>query len=182
MMRARERSERILDEGAVAAAVERMADAVYEGCADPSALVLVGIRTGGVPLAERLARRLQSKVGHTIPIGTLDITLYRDDLLRSLDQPEVGPTQIPVGLKDRWVVLVDDVVFTGRTVRAAIDALMDFGRPRRIVLAVLVDRGGREVPIAPDVVGRVVKAPLEARIEVDLKEVQGRDEVRILFG
>ncbi len=182
-MKARPKSKRLLDGEAIEAALSRMAEELLEACESPESLCLVGIRTGGVPLADRLAARMEPVLGRALERGTLDITLYRDDLLRGLDQPQVGPTRLRFGLKDRWVVLVDDVLFTGRTVRAAIDALMDFGRPRRIVLATLVDRGGRELPIQPDVVGQVLEIPgrsSDASVEVRLQETHGLDEVVLL--
>jgi len=174
------KQKRILDAAQMEAALDRMAEALLAQCEAPEALCLVGIRRGGVPLADRLADRIEPKLGRAVEKGTLDITLYRDDLLGGLDQPQVGPTRLRFGLKDRWVVLVDDVVFTGRTVRAAIDALMDFGRPRRIVLAALVDRGGRELPIQPDVVGEVLEVAPGASVEVRLAETHGRDEVLLI--
>ena len=179
-MSVRKKSKRLLDGPAIEEALDRMAEELLEGCEAPDSLCLVGIRTGGVPLADRLAARMEPSLGRALERGTLDITLYRDDLLRGLDQPQVGPTRLRFGLKDRWVVLVDDVLFTGRTLRAAIDALMDFGRPRRIVLAALVDRGGRELPIAPDVVGQVLDVPDGGSVEVRLQETHGTDEVVLL--
>lgn len=143
-------------------------------------LALVGVRTGGVPLAERLARLVADRTGTAPPLGVLDITLYRDDVFRGLEQPEVGPTDITFPVGDRILCLVDDVLYTGRTVRAALDELMDFGRPRRVLLAVLVDRGGRELPIQADLVGEVLDVAADESVQVRLKETHGKDEVMIL--
>jgi pyrimidine operon attenuation protein/uracil phosphoribosyltransferase len=154
----------------------------------PSALVLVGIRTAGVPLAARLARAIE-KLGHPAPaLGAIDITLYRDDAATALPRPEVGVTEIPgATLEGRRVVLVDDVLFTGRTIRAALDALMDYGRPRTVELAVLVDRGHRELPIQPDYAGQVLDTELGEEVRVHLAELTveggehgGPDRVELL--
>jgi pyrimidine operon attenuation protein / uracil phosphoribosyltransferase len=129
-------------------------------------LVLVGVRRGGEPVAELLRSSLERLEGTQVPLGTLDITLYRDDAATALPNPRIGPSNIPCSLNDRQVVLVDDVIGTGRTVRAALDALMDYGRPRCIQLAVVVDRGGRELPIAPDYVVRSSPIPAQERVDV----------------
>ena len=140
-------------------------------------LALVGIRTRGVPLARRLAARIESLSGSEVQVGVLDITLYRDDLTDIASQPVVRDTVLPFPVRGRRIVLVDDVLFTGRTVRAAIDQLIDFGRPKRIELMVLVDRGWRELPIAPDYVGKVIETTRQQTVDVRLKEDDGRDEV-----
>jgi pyrimidine operon attenuation protein/uracil phosphoribosyltransferase len=140
-------------------------------------LALVGIRTRGLYLAERLLPMLQHILQKEIPLGILDITLYRDDLSELAGSPIVRPTEIPFTLRGRTVVLVDDVIFTGRTIRAAMDALLDHGRPDRIWLAALADRGGRQLPIQPDFVGMKLDVPLSQRIAVKLKEVDGVDGV-----
>ena len=171
---------RPLEQEAIRSKIDEMAKAIAGLCPDPAALVLIGIRTGGVPLAERLAGRLEKMLGKRPPLGRLDITLYRDDVFRGLEQPQVGPTDIGFQLGDKFVVLVDDVLYTGRTVRAAIDALMDFGRPRRILLAVLADRGDRELPIAADVVGERVEAGPDETVEVRLQETAGEDAVLVM--
>lgn len=131
-------------------------------------LALVGIRRGGVPVAERLARELHVLGGAEVPVGTVDIALYRDDAATALPDPKIGPSSIPFDVNGRDVVLVDDVLQTGRTIRAAIDCLLDYGRPRRVWLAVLFDRGGRELPIAADFVGAKLEVPPDARVHVDL--------------
>ncbi|WP_297055428.1 bifunctional pyr operon transcriptional regulator/uracil phosphoribosyltransferase PyrR [Thermosulfurimonas sp.] len=146
----------------------------YGGARD---LILVGIRTGGVPLARRLQRLIEEQEGIKIPVGTLDISLYRDDWSRISFHPEVKATEIPGSIDDLNVILVDDVIYTGRTVRAALDALMDFGRPRRVDLAVLVDRGHRELPIQPNYVGFQVPTRPEEHVKVLLREIDGRDAI-----
>ena len=144
-------------------------------------VALVGIRTRGVPIARRIARRLQDIVGLEVPTGTLDITLYRDDLMRQAvgPQPVVGRTDIPFSIDDRKILLVDDVLYTGRTIRAALDALIEFGRPKSIQLVVLVDRGHRELPIKADYVGKNLPTSLSQSVQVHLLETDGRDEVEI---
>jgi len=154
-----------------------MADEIVElndGTAD---LVIVGIQRRGVQLAARLVHLINDREDADVPQGALDITLYRDDLQTVGPRPVVGPTSIPVDIDDRHVVIVDDVLYTGRTVRAALDELADFGRPRRIALAVVIDRGGRELPIAPDVVGKKVDIGADERVDVFVQELDGRDAV-----
>lgn len=142
-------------------------------------LVLVGIHTGGVPLAQRIRERIRSITGVEVPCGVLDITLYRDDWTRLSPQPIVKPTVLDFSIEDRAVVLVDDVIFTGRTTRAAMDAIMDFGRPVKLEMAVLVDRNHRELPISANYVGREVETTLDESVNVYLEEVAGRDEVLV---
>lgn len=171
---------RLLDGPGVDRAVARLEAGIVGAEGDPSQLCLVGIRRGGVPLAERLAERIRASTGHLPPLGILDITLYRDDL-GAHPVPRVGPTRIGFPITDRPVVLVDDVLYTGRTVRAALDELADFGRPRRVYLAVLVERPGRELPIQADFVGEGVLAAPHQRVEVRLREQHGgADEVLLL--
>lgn len=145
-------------------------------------LVLVGIQRRGVELAERLARMIENGEGVVVPRGALDITLYRDDLETIGPRPVVGETHLPVGLDGRYVMIVDDVLYTGRTVRAALDELADFGRPARIGLGVLIDRGGRELPIQADITGKHVSAGPGDRVDVLLEEVDGRDAVELVGG
>lgn len=142
---------------------------------------LVGIRTRGVPIAKRIASILKDITGTDVPTGVLDITLYRDDLMRHDVgvQPLVRSTDIPFNLEGKHVLLVDDVLFTGRTIRAALDALIDFGRPRTIQLVVLVDRGHRELPIRADYVGRNLPTSRKESVQVHLVEIDGRDEVEV---
>jgi len=158
----------------------RMAHEIVEKHREPASLGLVGIQVRGVPLARRTATNVQSICGVEPPVGELDITFYRDDLGTRLDQPEVKSTHFGFDLTDRELVIVDDVLFTGRTVRAALDAIMDFGRPRRIMLAVLIDRGHRELPIRADIVGKNVPTMRGEDVRVHVAEVDGADEV-VLF-
>jgi pyrimidine operon attenuation protein/uracil phosphoribosyltransferase len=143
-------------------------------------VVLIGVRTRGIHLARRLADKIHHIEGTSVPLGVIDITLYRDDLRRRFDHPKVERTEIPFPLTDKRVVLVDDVLFTGRTIRAALDGLMDLGRPRSIELAVLVDRGHRELPIRADYVGRNVPTSQQESVQVWLNEADGREQVVIL--
>jgi len=145
-------------------------------------LVLIGIQRRGVELAERIAKLIEEDEGVVVPRGALDITLYRDDLETVGPKPVIGPTHLPGELTDKHVVIVDDVLYTGRTVRAALDELADFGRPRRISLCVLIDRGGRELPIQADIVGKVVKTAPGDRVDVLVEELDGRDQVDLIRG
>jgi pyrimidine operon attenuation protein/uracil phosphoribosyltransferase len=170
----------ILDARALARALQRMAVAVRELASEPGDLVLVGIQRRGVELAERLAGLIERDEGVRVPRGALDITLYRDDLETVGPKPVIGETHLPGDLSGRHVVIVDDVLYTGRTVRAALDELADFGRPRRISLCVLVDRGGRELPIQADVVGIKVETEPADRVDVRITELDGADEVVVV--
>src|SRR5688572_18636835 len=142
-------------------------------------LALVGVRRRGVPLAKRLARQIKQITGDDVPTGALDITLYRDDLMKNAvgPQPVVRRTEIPFSIDGRKILLVDDVLYTGRTTRAALDALIDFGRPKAIQLIVLVDRGHRELPIKADYVGKNLPTALDESVQVRLQEIDDRDEV-----
>jgi len=160
-------------------AVIRISHELVEKQAGTDGIVLVGIQRRGVPLAHRIAAAIADNEGATLPVGALDITFYRDDLSLVASQPVVKGTTLPVDLNDRTVVLVDDVLFTGRTIRAAMDALVDFGRPRAIRLAVLVDRGHRELPIRADHVGKNVPTSRDEVVKVSLEEIDGEDAVRI---
>ncbi|MBI4277234.1 MAG: bifunctional pyr operon transcriptional regulator/uracil phosphoribosyltransferase PyrR [Armatimonadetes bacterium] len=170
---------RVMDAEAMRRAVTRMAHEVLERNRTAEALVLVGIRTRGVFLAQRLQQAIERIEGSVVPVGTLDITLYRDDLSTMTDRPIVHTTEIPFAVAGRPIVLVDDVLFTGRTVRAALDALIDLGRPASIQLAVLVDRGHRELPIRPDYVGKNLPTSRRELVTVRLVERDGVDEVVI---
>jgi len=156
----------LVDADGVSRGLRRVAGEIVERHRGAEGLCLVGIRRGGVPLAREIARFIRELEGRDVPVGSVDITLYRDDAATALANPRIGPSEIPCSLEGMHVVLVDDVVFTGRTIRAAIDALMDYGRPRRIELAALVDRGGRELPIEPNYV--VVSAEIAAGERVDV--------------
>lgn len=156
----------LLDSESVDRGLRRVAGEILERHSDASALVLIGIRRGGVPIAEEIGRWLQRLDGIAPPLGHVDITLYRDDAATAMPNPRIGPSSIPVSLDRRVVVLVDDVLYTGRTIRAALDALLDYGRPQRIELAVLVDRGGREFPIQADYVVRTVTVSMDERVDV----------------
>lgn len=169
----------IMDADGMRRAIVRIAHEILEKNRGTANLALVGIRTRGFPLAERLAEAIGQIERKRLPVGVLDITLYRDDLSTIDVQPQVRKTEIPFDVTRKDIVLVDDVIFTGRTVRAALDAIMDLGRPSRIQLAVLVDRGHREVPIRPDYVGKNVPTSRREVISVRLREVDGKDEVVI---
>ncbi|MDD9939075.1 MAG: bifunctional pyr operon transcriptional regulator/uracil phosphoribosyltransferase PyrR [Myxococcales bacterium] len=156
----------VLDAEAIARIVRRVAVEVVERTRGAEHLALVGVRRGGVPIAQRLAEEIGRAEGRQVPVGAVDITLYRDDAAVALPDPKVGPSDIDFDIGGRDLVLVDDVLHTGRTVRAAIDHLLDYGRPRRIWLAVLADRGGRELPVAADFVGRVLEVPEGAILDV----------------
>jgi pyrimidine operon attenuation protein/uracil phosphoribosyltransferase len=172
-------ARRIMTADEVRRAVIRISHEVVEKHAGTEGLVLVGIQRRGVPLAHRLAVAIAEHEGADIPVGALDITFYRDDLSMIAQQPLVKGTAIPFDLNGRTVVLVDDVLYTGRTIRAAMDALVDFGRPRAIRLAVLVDRGHRELPIRADHVGKNVPTSREEQVHVSLEEIDGEDAVTI---
>ncbi len=170
----------VLTAHAVGRTLKRMADEIVElndGTAD---LIMVGIQRRGVQLAGRLVALIEENEGVVVPQGSLDITLYRDDLQTIGPRPVVGPTSLPWGIEGMNVVIVDDVLYTGRTVRAALDELADFGRPARIGLAVLVDRGGRELPIHADIVGKKVNVEPGDRVDVLVEELDGRDAVIIV--
>jgi len=157
--------------------ITRMACEILEKNKGIDDLAIIGIRTRGVPLAQRIHDKVSRiEEGH-VPLGILDITLYRDDIGLRKEKPRLGKTDIPFSLDDKTVVLIDDVLFTGRTVRAAMDALIDFGRPRRIHLAVLVDRGHRELPICADIIGKDLSSSLREAVLVHLQETDQIDEV-----
>ncbi|MGD8858651.1 MAG: bifunctional pyr operon transcriptional regulator/uracil phosphoribosyltransferase PyrR [Myxococcales bacterium] len=158
--------QKVLDADAVARSIRRVAHEIVERTRGTVELGLIGVRRGGVPIAERIAAEIARAEGREVPVGAVDISLYRDDAAIALPDPKIGPSSIDFDLRGREVVLVDDVLHTGRTVRAAIDCVLDYGRPRRIWLAVLCDRGGRELPVAADFVGRVLDVPEDQLLEV----------------
>lgn len=167
----------LMDAAAMDRAITRIAHEILERNKGVDDVCLVGIRRLGVPLARRLAARVRQIEGSELPVGVLDITLYRDDLTQRSDQPVVHRTEVPFVIDGKKVVLVDDVIYTGRTVRAALDALIDLGRPAVIQLAVLVDRGHRELPIRPDFVGKNVPTARKEQVDVRLAEQDGTDSV-----
>jgi len=168
-----------MDADEIGRALASLSSAIAESNRSPSELILVGIRTRGVPLAERIAGLLATR-GRRPRTGSLDINLYRDDLSLIGDHPVLRKTEIPHDVHGSRIVLVDDVLYTGRTIRAALDGLMDLGRPKRVLLAVLVDRGHREIPIQPDFVGREIETSRDQQVEVHLSEADGADEVLLL--
>lgn len=169
----------VMDADRISRALTRIAHEIIERNHGVDGIALVGVRSRGVPIAQRLAAILAAESGVEVPTGALDITLYRDDLMRSAvgPQPLVRKTEIPFSIDDRTIVLVDDVLFTGRTTRAALDALVDFGRPKAIQLVVLVDRGHRELPVKADYVGRNVPTSRRESVQVQLQELDGADQV-----
>ena len=172
----------VLDAADISRVVGRISHEILERTHGPADVVLLGIQTRGVPLARRIAMRMSEIEGTSVPVGSLDITMYRDDIRLRGPRP-LEPTEIPaVGLDDRIIVLVDDVLYSGRTVRAALDAISDVGRPRAVQLAVLVDRGHRELPIRADYVGKNLPTSPAQSVRVHLSETDGLDEVLVLGG
>ena len=175
----------VLDADRIGRSLTRIAHEILERNAAQGGideLALVGIRTRGVPIARRIAKAIHEINGREVPTGALDITLYRDDLMRTAvgAQPVIRKTEIPFSIDDKRILLVDDVLYTGRTIRAALDALIEFGRPQVIQLVVLVDRGHRELPIKADYVGKNLPTSQTQSVQVHLLEIDGRDEVEIL--
>jgi pyrimidine operon attenuation protein / uracil phosphoribosyltransferase len=171
----------ILDKAGIDRAMTRIAHEILEKNKGPKDLVLVGIQRGGVHLARRLAAKIKEIEGVEPPVGSLDITMYRDDLATRKSQPVPQATDITFDIQDRTMVLVDDVIFTGRTIRAALNSIMDYGRPHRIQLAVLVDRGHRELPVRADYVGKNLPTSAKEKVEVMLAE-DGVDEKVVILG
>ncbi len=167
----------IMDEVAVARTITRIAHEIIERNGGVEDMVIIGIRTRGAILADRLASEIERIEKVALPIGVMDITLYRDDVQNKLEQPLVQKTEILFQVADKIVILVDDVLFTGRTARAALDAIIDFGRPRSIQFAVLIDRGHRELPIRADYIGKSLSTTLEEKVVVKIKEEDGIDGV-----
>lgn len=173
------RKAQLMDAAAVQRAVTRLSYEIIEKMPDLSRVVLIGIKTRGIPLAERIAENIRANTGVCVPVGTLDITFYRDDLTKDTDMPTVTVPTLPTDINDRDVILVDDVLFTGRTARAAIDAVFSLGRPNKIKLVVLVDRGHRDLPIRPDFVGKNVPTSTREIVMVHLEAVDGVTNVEI---
>jgi pyrimidine operon attenuation protein/uracil phosphoribosyltransferase len=171
----------VMDADRMGRSLARIAHEILERNRGVEELALIGIRTRGVPLAKRLAQTIREINKHDVPTGALDITLYRDDLMRHAvgAQPVIRKTEIPFSIDDTRILLVDDVLYTGRTIRAALDALIEFGRPKSIQLVVLVDRGHRELPIKADYVGKNLPTSPSQSVQVHLTEIDGRDEVEI---
>jgi len=176
----RELSE-IMDARAIESAIAAIAEGIGSNAGfDPKEVAFLGIRRRGIPLAQRIADRIKDRYKVTPPIGELDITLYRDDLSQKADQPIVGVTRVPYSVDGKILVLVDDVIFTGRTVRAALSALSDYGRPRAVWLAVLIDRGWRELPVHPDFVGMKCETRRDQFVEVKFNEIDREERVALM--
>ena len=171
---------KLIDEEGLGRTITRLAHEIIEKNKGAENLALVGIRTRGAPLAQRLTRQIEQIEGQKVKLGTLDATLYRDDVLAKLKKPVIKITDISFNIDQMNIVLVDDVLYTGRTVRAALDALMDLGRPERIQLVILVDRGHREMPIKADFVGKNVPTSIGEAVRVRLKEVDGEDAIYLV--
>lgn len=169
----------LLDEKGVERSIVRISHEIVEKNKGASNIILVGIKTRGIPIAKRIAECIENFEGITVPIGTVDISLYRDDLTEKFDQANVNDTSLDIDVRDKTLILVDDVLFTGRTVRAAIEAVIEKGRPKSIQLAVLVDRGHRELPIRPDYVGKNVPTSISEIVHVKLMETDGEDKIII---
>ena len=172
--------KRLMDETDIERTLKRMTYEILDRNHCPKNLALIGLRTRGVHLANRIASIIKSSEKVHVPVGALDVTMYRDDFRTALKQPEVKITTIPFDIEGITVVIVDDVFYTGRTVRSALDALMDFGRPARVRLAVLIDRGHRELPLVADFFGKKIKTAVNEEIRVRLKEEDGSDEVTLV--
>ena len=174
--------KQILSDVDIGRSITRLAHEIVEKNGGCDGLVLVGLQTRGVPLARRLASEIKQFADIDVPVGALDITFHRDDLHSLDDQPVVSNTEIPVSIRGKSVVLVDDVIYTGRSIRAAMDALVNLGRPQRIQLAALIDRGHRELPIRADYVGKNIPTSKYENVRVHLTEVDGKDEVVLTNG
>lgn len=170
----------LMDELALKRTVTRLAHEILERCKGTENIRIVGIRTRGEFLAKRIARKIEEVEGITFPVGVLDTVMYRDDFRMKKKLPTIEVTEIPFGIDDKIIVLVDDVIYTGRTIRAAMDALIDFGRPSAIQLAVLIDRGHRELPIKADYIGKNVPTSQNEEVKVQMKEVDGKDEILLM--
>lgn len=173
------KSKEVVDALTMKRAITRITYEIIERYQGIENVVLIGIKTRGIFIAQRIAQRLKELENIEVPVGELDITLYRDDKKQELEEAELHDSNIPVSLEGKEVILIDDVLFTGRTIRAALDAIMDFGRPRRIGLAVLVDRGHRELPVRADFVGKNIPTSTKEEIIVEMQELDGCDRIVI---
>lgn len=178
----REKIEEVLDEKGIARAITRISHEILEKNGGAESLVIIGILSRGADIAKRIADRIREIEDRDIPVGLMDINLYRDDTHFKLDQPVIQRTEILFDVAGRNLILVDDVLFTGRTIRAALDQIIDFGRPKSIQLAVLIDRGHRELPIRPDFVGKNIPTGADDRVLVRLNETDGREGVFVVKG
>ena len=176
----KQKSILVMDAKTIGRALVRIAHEIVEKNKGAENMAVIGIKNRGAYLAERVAKLIEKIEGAQIPVGLMDITLYRDDIQTKLEQPLVQKTEILFDVVDKVIILVDDVLFTGRTIRAALDQIIDFGRPKRIQLAVLVDRGHRELPIRADYVGKNIPTAKEEQVKVKIKEVDGEDSVAII--
>lgn len=170
----------LIDADGLNRTITRLAHEIVERNRGADNLAVLGVRTRGVPIAKRIIAKIKEIENKELPLGILDVTLYRDDVFEKIKQPVVQPTEIDFEIHGKVVILVDDVLYTGRTVRAALDAVIDFGRPSKIQLAVLVDRGHRELPISADYVGETIATDMDEEVVVNLKEVDGRDGVYLV--
>ncbi len=168
--------KKLVDSQEFSRIIERLVSEILERHPEGN-IALVGIHTRGVNIARRIKELLEKKLNKKIPMGTVDITFYRDDLMKLYEQPEVKETNIPFQVEDKNIILIDDVIYTGRTVRCAIDVIMDYGRPKKIELLVVADRGHRELPIHPDYVGRKIPTSRDEIVDVRVKEIDGEDAV-----
>ena len=173
------KSKEVVDALTIKRAITRITYEIIERYQGIENVLLIGMKTRGIFIAQRIAQRLKELENIEVPVGELDITLYRDDKKQELEEAELHDSNIPVSLEGKEVILIDDVLFTGRTIRAALDAIMDFGRPRRIGLAVLVDRGHRELPVRADFVGKNIPTSTKEEIIVEMQELDGRDRIVI---
>jgi len=169
-----------MDETALKRTITRLAHEIIERCKGTENIAVIGIRTRGEFVARRIAKKIEEVENTTVPVGVLDTVMYRDDFRRTKALPAMEITDIPFSVDDKILILVDDVIYTGRTIRAAMDALMDFGRPSAIQLAVLIDRGHRELPIKADYIGKSVPTAKNEEVRVQMREVDGRDEILLV--
>ncbi|HDP68487.1 MAG TPA: bifunctional pyr operon transcriptional regulator/uracil phosphoribosyltransferase PyrR [Candidatus Marinimicrobia bacterium] len=170
----------LMDETALKRTITRLAHEIIERCKGTENIAVIGIRTRGEFVARRIAKKIEEVENTTVPVGVLDTVMYRDDFRRTKALPAMEITDIPFSVDDKILILVDDVIYTGRTIRAAMDALMDFGRPSAIQLAVLIDRGHRELPIKADYIGKSVPTAKNEEVRVQMREVDGRDEILLV--